>query len=368
MPLQLHWFLPLHGDGREVAKAADADQANQNIRRAPDLNYISQVARAVDGLGFTGALVPTGLFCEDPWLVSSALAAQTRRLKFMIACRPGSVPPMVFAQMAATFQRLSDARLMLNVVTGGDADEQKRYGDWLDHDQRYARTAEYLDVFGQAWGGRPFDFEGEHFRIKAGLLTRPHAVRPTVLVGGSSAAAQQAAAAHADVYLAWGETPDGLTSLVKQVGELAESLGRSVSFGSRFHVISRDTSAEAWQVTERLLEGMDPARVAAAQERFKNTESEGQRRMAALHQGSTDSLEVYPNVWAGYGLVRPGAGVALVGSHTEVADRIAEYHAIGLDHLILSGQPHLEEAYNFGEGVMPILRRRGLLADPTEGL
>ncbi|HCT80053.1 MAG TPA: alkanesulfonate monooxygenase [Micromonosporaceae bacterium] len=360
MTLRLHWFMPLHGDGREVAKSADGSSAS-NIRREPDLGYLSQVAQAIDRLGFVGALIPTGMFCEDPWLTSSALAAHTSNMHFMIALRPGSLPPMVAAQMSATFQRLSGGRLMLNIVTGGDADEQKRYGDWLDHDQRYDRTAEFLDVWSRAWEGKPFDFEGQHFHIKAGLLTRPHPVRPLVLLGGSSAGAQRAAAAHADVYLSWGEAPDSLANLTKEVSDLAAQHGRTIEFGTRFHIISRDTSREAWEVTERLLAGMDAERIAQAQKRFSRTESEGQRRMAALHGGSTDSLEIYPNVWAGYGLVRPGAGVALVGSHEEVASRIEEYHDLGLRHLILSGQPHLEEAYSFGEGVMPILRDRGLL-------
>ncbi|MFF5176442.1 LLM class flavin-dependent oxidoreductase [Micromonospora sp. NPDC000316] len=361
MTLRLHWFLPLHGDGREVSKSADGANVSGNIRREPGLNYLSQVAQAVDGLGFAGALVPTGLFCEDPWLVSAALSQQTRNMHFMIACRPNAQPPMVCAQAAATFQRLSGSRLMLNIVTGGDADEQRRYGDWLDHDERYGRTEEFLDVFHRAWSGEPFDFHGQHYQVKAGMLSRPHHTRPTILLGGSSAEAQRVAAAHADVYLAWGERPDGLATLIGRVAELAAAQGRSVEFGTRFHVISRDTAEEAWAVTRRLLDGMDASRIADAQRRFRRTDSEGQRRMAALHGGQVDDLEVYPNVWAGYGLVRPGAGAALVGSHEQVAERIAEYHELGMNHLILSGQPHLEEAYNFAEGVLPLLRRRGLL-------
>ncbi|HEU4425448.1 MAG TPA: LLM class flavin-dependent oxidoreductase [Pilimelia sp.] len=382
MSLHLHWFLPAHGDGREVAKtptgeastgtgtgtggngtAAGRTTARENVRRAPDMGYLAQVARAADSLGFEGALVPFGLFCEDPWLVSAALAGQTERLKFMIALRPGLASPALIAQMCATFQRVSGGRLLLNVVTGGDADEQRRYGDWLDHDARYARTAEFLDVLEQALTGGQFDHDGPHYRIAAGRLMRPHPVRPVVFVGGSSPAAQRVAARHADVFLAWGEPPPDLADLVKRVRDLAEAEGRALSFGTRFHVIARDTSAEAWQVAQRIVDGMDPAVVAKAQERFRRTESVGQRRMAALHGGRLDQLEVYPNVWAGYALARPGAGAALVGSHDEVADRIEEYHSLGLDHLILSGQPHLEEAYWFGEGVMPLLRRRGLLTE-----
>ena len=361
MSLALHWFLPLHGDGRELAAPSGGGQPAPGARREPGIDYLSQVALAADRFGFSGMLVPFGLFCEDPWVVAAALAPATRRVNFMIAIRPGFVSPLLAAQMAATFQRVSGSRLQLNVVTGGDADEQRRYGDWLAHDQRYQRTGEFLAVFRQAWSGTRFDFTGEHYRIAGGLLARPHPDRPLLFVGGSSQAARQVAAAHADVLLTWGEPPPASAELVGQARALAAGRGRSLEFGTRFHIIARDTPAQAWRVAQQLLSGMDPARIAQAQERFRNTESEGQRRMAALHGGRRDQLEVYPNVWAGYGLVRPGVGTALVGSHEQVAERIEEYHALGLRHLILSAQPHLEEAYAFGEGVLPLLRKRGLL-------
>lgn len=364
MPLRLYWFLPSHGDGREIGASAAARGARA-VRRFPDLGYLAQVARAADGLGFTGALTPFGMFCEDPWLVACALAGQTSRLKFMLALRPGLMSPLLTAQMAATFQRLSGDRLLFNIVAGGDADEQHRYGDWLAHDERYERTAEFLLLLRELWGGRPVDHESAHYRIKAGLLARPAAVAPEIHLGGSSEAARRVAAAHADVYLAWGEPPPQFGPLVDDVRKRAGDEGRTLRVGTRFHVIARDTADEAWRVADALIEGMDENLIARAQERFKRTESEGQRRMAALYADSVGGrdLEVYPNVWAGYGLARPGAGVALVGSHAEVADRIQEYHAMGVDDLILSGQPHLEEAYWFGEGVMPLLRARGVLAD-----
>ncbi len=361
MPLELHWFLPTHGDGREVAKRANG-QVPPGERREPDIGYLAQVALAADRFGFASMLTPFGLFCEDPWVVAAALAAVTRRVKFMIALRPGLASPLMMAQAAATFQRVSGSRLLLNIVTGGDADEQRRYGDWLAHQERYERTGEFLDVFSRAWPGGKFDFDGTYYKISGGLLTRPHPVRPAVYLGGSSDAARKVAVAHADVLLNWGEPPSATALAIAQARELAAASGRELSFGSRFHIISRDSAQQAWRVARRLVEGMDPARISQAQRRFLSTESVGQRRMAALtHGGQTDSLQVYPNVWAGYGLVRPGVGTALVGSHEQVAERIEEYHALGVRHMILSAQPHLEEAYSFGEGVLPLLRKRGLL-------
>jgi alkanesulfonate monooxygenase len=357
MSLQLHWFIPSHGDGRDVARAVD----KRDLRREPDIRYLAQVARAADQVGFTGVLTPTGLFCEDAWLVAAALAAETERLKFMVALRPGLASPTMVANMVATYQRMSGNRLLLNVVTGGDPDEQRRFGDWLTHDQRYDRADEFLTVMLGALAGTPFDHTGEHYQVRAAMVARPPEQLPQLFLGGSSDAAKRVAGRHVDVHLTWGERPEDVREHIAQARAAADVFGRTLTYGTRFQVITRDTSEQAWAVARRLLEGMDPARIEQAQRRFAKSESQGQRRMAQLHGGTADNLEVYPNVWVGYGLVRPGAGAALVGSHQEVADRIEEFHDVGIDHLVLSGQPHVEEAYRFGEGVMPLLRRRGLL-------
>jgi alkanesulfonate monooxygenase len=354
--LKVYWFLPSHGDGRQIAKRPAGELARAAPpRREPDAGYLAQVAAAADQLGFHGALLPAGLFCEDPWLVSAALAHQTHDLRFMVALRPGLISPTLVAQMAATAQRVTGGRLQLNVVVGGDPDEQHRYGDWLDHDQRYDRAEEFLSVLRRVWSGETVDFDGAHYRLAGARVARPAAQTPTVFLGGSSPQARRAAARYADVYLAWGESPESMAPMLDDMRRLAREEGRDVELGTRFHVIARDTAEEAWAEARRLVDGMDPAQVEAAQRRFRATESHGQRRMAALHGGGLDRLEIHPNVWAGYTLLRPGAGVALVGSHAEVAARIEEFHAMGIEHLILSGQPHLEEAYWFGEGVLPLL-------------
>ena len=377
MPVQVHWFLPTSGDDREIVGFSHrstvlggAGQGSRVVTRPPTVDYLGQIARAADQLGYGAVLTPTGTWCEDAWLTTAALLGQTRRLKFLVAFRPGFISPTLAAQMAATYQRHSGGRLLLNVVTGGDTEEQRRFGDWLDHDQRYDRTGEFLTVLRGAWSGVPFDFTGKHYEVAGATVSTPPDPIPEVFFGGASPAAEQVAAEHADVYLAWGEPPGQIAERVERMRQLAAGHRRALRFGIRLHVISRDTAAEAWAVADRLLAALDPAAVAAAYERYRKADSVGQQRMAALHGGRTDRLEIAPNLWAGYGLVRAGAGTALVGSHEEVADRIVEYHALGLEHFILSGQPHLEEAYWFGENVLPLLRDRGLLAaaEPGGGL
>jgi alkanesulfonate monooxygenase len=357
--MKVHWFLPTSGDGSEVVGIAGSNRD----RRSPSRAYLGQIARAADHLGFEGVLTPTGTWCEDAWLTTASLIGDTERLKFLVAFRPGSVSPTLAAQQAATFQRLSGGRLLLNIVTGGDADEQRRFGDWLDHDERYDRTDEFLTVLRGAWGRRPFDFEGDHYRVRGATVAGRVDPTPEIYFGGASPAAELVAARHADVYLMWGETPQMCAERIERVRALAAAEGRSLRFGIRLLVISRDTSVEAWAETDRLLAAMDPKAIEAAQARFATTQSVGQQRMASLHGGRAEDLEVSPGLWAGFGLVRGGAGTGLVGSHEAVADLIEEYHRIGFDEFILSGHPHLEEAWKVGEGVLPLLRTRGLLDD-----
>jgi alkanesulfonate monooxygenase len=366
MSLRFHWFLPTNGDGRDIVGGGHglATGAAGAIRPA-SLAYLGQIARSAEQLGFEAALTPTGAWCEDAWLTTAMLTEVTERLKFLVAFRPGLISPTLSAQMAATFQRHSKGRLLLNVVTGGESAEQRAYGDFLDKAGRYERCGEFLDIVTRLWRGETVTTEGAHLRVEGARLARLPDPVPPLYFGGSSAHAGPVAARHSDVYLTWGEPPDAVDAKLRWMEGLAQGADRSLRYGIRLHVITRDTAAEAWRQAERLIENVDPDAIRRVQEGLARSESEGQRRMRELHGGSTDNLEISPNLWAGVGLVRGGAGTALVGSHTEVADRIEEYAKLGISEFILSGYPHLEEAYWFGEGVFPILRSRGLWDHPA---
>jgi alkanesulfonate monooxygenase len=368
--IHLHWFLPTYGDSRDLI--AGGHGSSMQGDRPADLRYLTQLAQAAEINGFEAVLTPTGLWCEDAWLTTAMLIDSTESLKYLVAFRPGLVSPTLAAQMATTFQWQSRGRLLLNVVTGGESAEQRAFGDFLPKEARYARCGEFLDIVRRLWTSEdPVTADGEHLRVEQATLARRPDPLPPVFFGGSSPEAGQVAARYADTYLTWGEPPEQVKEKLDWIRGLTTAQGRQLSYGLRIHVISRDTSEQAWSEAQRLLGALNPETVAAAQQSLARSESVGQRRMRQLHGGGDDfaagadarQLEIHPNLWSGVGLVRGGAGTALVGSHEEVADRIAEYAKLGLDHFILSGYPHLEEAYIFGEGVRPILAKRGLLGD-----
>jgi len=343
------WFIPTHGDGRWLGSPDGA--------RPTDFSYLAQVGQAADRLGFHGALLPTGRTCEDSWVVASALATLTQRLKLLVAVRPGVTSPLFAARQAATLDRISGGRLLVNVVVGGDPLEAAADGVTLDHDQRYALADEYLTIFHRLMTGEKVDFSGRYLTAKGAALLFPPVQPggPPLYIGGSSEAAADLTADHIDTYLTWGEPPPAVALKIAEVRRRAEAKGRQVRFGGRFHVIVRETEAEAWAEADRLISRLDDATIAAAQASLAKVDSVGQARMRALHGGDRNRLVVYPNLWAGVGLVRGGAGTALVGSAEQVAERIREYRSVGVETFILSGYPHLEEAYRVAELLLPRL-------------
>lgn len=354
--MQILWFIPTHGDGRYLGTGIGG--------RSTDITYLTQIAQAVDRLGYTGALLPTGRSCEDAWIVASTLMAQTQQMRFLVAMRPGLVSPGVAARMAATFDRLSGGRLLINVVTGGDPVELAGDGLHLGHQERYRLTDEFLTAWRSLASQAETHFQGDHLDIRGGKLMfspvqKPY---PPLWFGGSSAIAQQIAAKHVDVYLTWGEPPEQVAQKIAQVRRLAEVEGRKLRFGIRLHVIVRETESEAWDAANRLIKYVDEEAIATAQKAYARMDSEGQKRMSQLHQGNREALEISPNLWAGIGLVRGGAGTALVGDPDTVAARMSEYADLGIETFILSGYPHLEEAYRVAELLFPRLPLENLPA------
>jgi alkanesulfonate monooxygenase len=353
MAPNIFWFLPTHGDSRYLGTSQGA--------RTVDLDYLRQIAVAADTLGYDGVLLPTGRSCEDAWVVASSLIGATRQLRFLVALRPGLSTPGLAVRMASTFDRLSGGRLLINVVTGGDPGELEADGLFADHAARYEISDEFIRIWRAALSGEGgtagVEFEGKHLKVKGTRTLYPPVQKPypPLYFGGSSDAAHDLAAEQMDVYLTWGEPPAAVAEKLADVRERAARRGRKLRFGIRLHVIVRETNEAAWRAADELISHLDDATIAKAQAAFAKMDSVGQQRMAALHGGRRDQLEVSPNLWAGVGLVRGGAGTALVGDPETVAERMREYQDLGIDTFILSGYPHLEESYRFAELVFPLL-------------
>jgi alkanesulfonate monooxygenase len=364
-PLHFFWFIPTSGDGPYIGSSEG--------HRPPGADYLGLVAQAVDQLGYEGVLLPTGIFCEESFVLASNLAARTKALKFLVAIRPGTASPGYYARLATALDRVSGGRALLNIVVGGNPKELAGDGIFTPHDERYAHAEEFFQVWEDLLAKGEAHLDGEYVQAHGARLPfRPvQQPRPPLYFGGSSDAAINFAAGRVDKYLTWGEPPDQVAEKIGRVRAAAAAKGREVSFGIRLHFIVRETDDEAWEAADRLISRLTDEDIAKAQAYLATqSDSVGQARMTALHGGRRDRLEVSPNLWAGVGLVRGGAGTALVGSPETVAERLREYQAIGIDTVIGSGYPHLEEAYKVAELLFPVLRgeERGALGTRFENI
>jgi alkanesulfonate monooxygenase len=263
------WFLPTHGDGRYLGTSHGS--------REVDFSYLSQVAQAADRLGYYGVLLPTGRSCEDSWVVASALAPLTARLKFLVAVRPGLQSPSVAARMAATLDRISGGRLLVNVVTGGDPVENKGDGIFTPHNERYAMTREFLDVWKALLAGETVNYDGQHIKVEDARIFYPPVQKPhpPLYFGGSSEAGIAVAADLVDTYLTWGEPPADVAEKLGAVAAAAARRGRQMDYGIRLHVIVRETNEEAWDAARQLIRFVDDDTIAAAQKTFARMDSVG---------------------------------------------------------------------------------------------
>jgi len=344
-PIDFGWFLPSMGDAEIIGPPT----------REATIEYLTRVTRAAEDAGFNFALIPVGTTCQDAWLVAAMCGALTERLKFLVAMRPGFIAPTLAAKMSNTLDQALKGRVLINVVTGGFPVELASDGDFLDHDERYDRTQEFMQVVRKAWiGGKAWDHEGKYYRVEGGnVVPRPfQEPHPPFYFGGASDAAKKVGAEETDVYLLWGETVDMARERIEDMKGRAAAVGRTLRFGMRIHVLTRETDEEARSAAEHLVSQIPERFQEMVDKHHSKGESEGEKRQRELVAKSDDGW-LTPHLWSGIGKARLGVGTALVGSGESVARCFQEYIDLGIDTFILSGYPHLEEAQRFGKYVMP---------------
>ena len=329
---------------------------------AIDRDYVRDFAQAHENAGFDRVLVPHHSTGPSATLTIAYAAAHTERIHYMLAHRPGFTVPTLAARQIATLDQFSGGRLGVHFISGGSDAEQRRDGDYLDHDQRYERTDEYLTILRKLWtSDQPFDHEGQHYRFEAGFsevkpLQQPHV---PVYFGGASEAAIPVAGKHADVYALWGESLDQVKELTTRVRAEAAKHGRRVRFSVSFRPILADTEGAAWDRAERILQETRRLRVQAGYARGGPQQSEGARRLLAAAEKGT---RVDKRLWTAIAQ-ETGArsnSTALVGTPEQVADALLDYHDLGVTTFLIRGFDPLEDAIDFGRELIP--RTRALVA------
>lgn len=325
-----------------------------------DPDFTARFAQAHEASGFDRALIGYGTHWPDGWQVANHAVRATEHLKLLLAHRPGSVSPPLTARQAVTFDHLTGGgRLALHIITGGDEADQRREGDFLDHDARYRRTAEYLHVLRHLWSSaEPLDFEGEFYRLEgAGLPFRPLLETGIPLYfGGASEAAVEVGARYADVYMLWGEPLAAARQRLEQTRAAAARWGRRLRFSISVRPILAATEAAAWARAESIAE-----RALAQRQRFlgargrRDDSSVGSARLRAV---AAEATVHDARLWTRVAAITGAAGnsTALVGTPEQVAEALLAYVDLGFEALLIRGFYPLEDAIEYGRELIPLLR------------
>lgn len=344
------------GEASGLTRAAMNSRVETGL---PDLHVQTHFCRRAEDSGIDSLLTDFGFSKPDPILLAAALGMATQKIKFIVAYRSGLLCPTIFVQQLNTLSALIGGRFSLNIVAGHSPQEQRYYGDYLSHDERYARTEEFLSVCHAFWrGDAEVNFNGEYYRLEAARLNTPfvsgEAPAPEIFVAGSSAAAQRLAIKHGTCWLRLGDSPERLRA------EILPALEAGIEVGLRMAVIARPTRAEAVAAAHSLVEALNvrSTDVEREQEFVRNSDSVSEANAHGL-----EAEWLTPYLWTGAVRYTGAPAIALVGSPEEIASAIMEYREVGVTQFILSGWPKLDEMSYFGREVLPLIRQRERLAE-----
>jgi len=350
--LKFHWRLL---QGGETDGASRAAMALQRETARPDLAAQIAFCRQAEQLGFTGLLIDIGATKPDPIVLASALGLNTHAIEFIVACRSGLQSPAVFVQQINTLSALTDGRVSLNVVAGHSPAEQRFYGDFLDHEERYTRTGEFLEVCEAFWRhDKPVNHGGRYYAVENGELgstfVSPRRHRPELLIAGGSAPARELAIAHGDCWMRLPEPPAALEAAARPV------LAAGKTVGLRHSIIGAKSRAEALEIAYALREGADRTTPDRQLERNFIARSDS-TSFKALYDVSETTEWLTPVLWTGLVRSHGAPAIALVGSADDIAAALIDFKRAGVGQFILSGWPKAQSMQFFGEEVLPRVRR-----------
>jgi len=346
-----------------IAATSDGSETTPRSGAAFDKEYTIRLARAHEDHGWDRILFAYGSGSPEPGTAAAYIAAHTSRLQILLAHRPNVSYPTFAAREFATLDQISDGRLTVHFITGGNDHEQQREGDFLTKDQRYSRTREYIEIVQRVWTSRePFDHQGEHYRFNDFVsdvfpVQQP---RPDVSFGGSSAEAYAAGGAVADIYALWGEPLAETAKQIEAVRAAATAAGRTTAprIQVAFRPIIAPTEELAWEKAHRTVAAIKTRRESGVWARRSNgnaPQNAGSQRLIAI----ADQGERYDRaLWTPTAAATGGAGNsnALVGTPETVAQALLDYYDLGVDILSARGYDLLGDAIDFGRYVIPLVR------------
>ncbi len=342
-----------------LVAARDPSEAGGRVPDAFDLDYLRTFAKAHEDGGFDRVLIGYGSTSPDGLHLGTYVTAVTERLGVMLAHRPGFVAPTLAARTLATIDQLSRGRASVHVISGASDEEQQRDGDFLNKDERYERTEEYVSLLRRLWtSDAPFDHEGKYYRFKGGFVAVKAVQKPHIPVffGGSSSAAIEAAGRHANIYALFGETLEQVRDQVSRVRAAAAAHGRTIGFSLSLRPILADTEARAWKRADEILARVRRSREAQGLKDFTGApRSEGSAR---LLQAAAQGERLDKRLWTGVAKVTGAGGnsTSLVGTPEQVADALLDYYDLGVTTFLIRGFDPLEDAIQYGRELIPLVR------------
>ena len=346
--LEFGWYLPTHGDTTAFNKV--------DAQIEPSLEMFTRVLDAAENAGFEYLLIPVVPSCWEAYVSGAYFVGQTRRIKPLIAAKPGYVNPVMLARMITTFDQVSRGRLCINLIAGMNEQELEVDGLRYSKEDRYALMDEEVSIMKALWTSEaPVDHDGRFHQLKgASVYPRPYQEPyPKIYLGGGSRQAWELSAKHSDVHLFWGDIPGRIAENITEIRRLAAVHGRDgvIEFGMRLQIVCREREDDAWAAARALVAHgteADRTRLTAA-----NRTSEANQRVQAL--AAEHGELIGPSLWTGITQVRAGAGIAVVGNPEQCAATLREFVDAGCTSFCLSGYPHDEEAERFGRLVKPLL-------------